>query len=235
MNDGKEFKKFAVKHQGIGSARLDQYEKYMQPAIMGMPKVENMTRAIIEERPQRFAEIDVFSRLIMERIIFLGTPVDDMISNIVVAQLLFLENTEPTKDILMYVNSPGGSVTAGLAMYDTMQMIQPDMSTICIGIAASMGAVLFAAGAKGKRMMLPNSRVMIHQPSGGAQGTSMDMEISLELIKDMRQQLYDILAHHTGKTYDEIFASSERDKWFRAEAAVNFGLADEILTKTRQE
>lgn len=231
MDKGKEFRRFALKDQGIGSARLDQYEKLMIPTF-GQPKVENMTRAIIEERPQRFAEIDVFSRLIMERIIFLGTPVDDMISNIVVAQLLFLENVEPTKDILMYVNSPGGSVTAGLAMYDTMEMIQPDMSTICIGIAASMGAVLFAAGAPGKRMMLPNSRVMIHQPSGGAQGTSMDMEISLELIKDMRVQLYDILAHHTGKTVDEIFKDSERDKWFRAERAVEYGLADEIIKRT---
>lgn len=165
----------------------------------------------------------------MDRIIFLGTPVDDLISNIVVAQLLFLDNAGPEEDIKMYVNSPGGSITAGLAMYDTMQLIKPDISTICTGISASMGAVLFAAGAKGKRVMLPNSRVMIHQPSGGMQGTSSDMEISLALVQDMREQLYEILAYHTGKTIEQINEDSDRDKWFRAQAAVDYGLADEVL------
>jgi ATP-dependent Clp protease protease subunit len=212
---GQEFEKYAIKHVGIPSARVDQFK--------------NMTRAIIEERPHRFAEIDVFSRLIMERIIFLGTPIDDNISNIVCAQLLFLENADPNKDILTYVNSPGGSVTAGLAMYDTMQLISPDVATVCTGIAASMGAVIFAAGAHGKRTMLPNSRVMIHQPSGQTQGTSRDMEISLELIQDMRSQLYHILSKHTGKTPEQIANDSDRDKWFRAEQAIEYGLADLIL------
>lgn len=221
MNYGKEFKEFAIKGQGISGMNLTRFEK--------LAGVKNMTRAIIEERPQRFAEIDVFSRLIMDRIIFLGTPVDDLISNIVVAQLLFLDNAGPEEDIKMYVNSPGGSITAGLAMYDTMQLIKPDISTICTGISASMGAVLFAAGAKGKRVMLPNSRVMIHQPSGGMQGTSSDMEISLALVQDMREQLYEILAYHTGKTIEQINEDSDRDKWFRAQAAVDYGLADEVL------
>ena len=190
-----------------------------------------MTRSVIEERPQNFREIDVFSRLIMDRIIFLGTGVDDHIANIIVAQLLFLESVDSKKDVLLYVNSPGGSVTAGLGIYDTMQFINPDVATICTGIAASMGAVLLAGGAEGKRSALKHSRVMIHQPSGGMQGKSTDMEISLKLILSMREELYDILAQHTGKTPEEIERDSERDYWLKAQEAKAYGLIDEVLVK----
>ncbi|MCE7055627.1 ATP-dependent Clp protease proteolytic subunit [Algoriphagus sp. AGSA1] len=190
-----------------------------------------MTRSVIEERPQNFREIDVFSRLIMDRIIFLGTGVDDHIANIIVAQLLFLESVDSKKDVLLYVNSPGGSVTAGLGIYDTMQFISPDVATICTGIAASMGAVLLAGGAAGKRSALKHSRVMIHQPSGGMQGKSTDMEISLKLILSMREELYGILAQHTGKTPEEIEKDSERDYWLRAQEAKAYGLIDEVLVK----
>ncbi|KAI9550185.1 putative ATP-dependent Clp protease proteolytic subunit-like [Daphnia sinensis] len=167
----------------------------------------------------------------MDRIIFLGTGIDDHVANIIVAQLLFLESVDSKKDILLYVNSPGGSVTAGLGIYDTMQYINPDVATICTGIAASMGAVLLAGGAKDKRSALKHSRVMIHQPSGGMQGQSRDMEISLKLILSMRQELYQILADHTGKTFDEIERDSDRDYWLRAEEAKEYGLIDEILVK----
>jgi ATP-dependent Clp protease, protease subunit len=172
-----------------------------------------------------------FSRLIMDRIIFLGTQVDDFIANIITAQLLFLESTDPKKDVLLYINSPGGSVTAGLGIYDTMQYINPDVATICTGIAASMGAVLLAGGAKDKRSALQHSRVMIHQPSGGMQGQSKDMEISLKLILSMKQELYQILADHSGKTYDEIEKDSDRDYWMRAPEAKEYGLIDEVLIR----
>jgi len=173
----------------------------------------------------------VFSRLIMDRIIFLGTQVDDFIANIITAQLLFLESTDPKKDVLLYINSPGGSVTAGLGIYDTMQYINPDVATICTGIAASMGAVLLAGGAKDKRSALQHSRVMIHQPSDGMQGQSKDMEISLKLILSMKQELYQILADHSGKTYDEIEKDSDRDYWMKAPEAKEYGLIDEVLIR----
>jgi ATP-dependent Clp protease protease subunit len=216
-----EFRKYAVHGRGISGNAFDQYSTY----------VENMTRSVIEERPTNFREIDVFSRLIMDRIIFLGTQVDDFIANIITAQLLFLESTDPKKDVLLYINSPGGSVTAGLGIYDTMQYIQPDVATICTGIAASMGAVLLAGGAKDKRSALQHSRVMIHQPSGGMQGQSKDMEISLKLILSMKQELYQILADHSGKTYDEIERDSDRDYWMRAPEAKEYGLIDEVLIR----
>lgn len=216
-----EFRKYAIHNQGVSGTAFDQYAL----------QIENMTRSVIEERPQNFREIDVFSRLIMDRIIFLGTGIDDHLANIIVAQLLFLESVDSKKDILLYVNSPGGSVTAGLGIYDTMQYINPDVATICTGIAASMGAVLLAGGAKDKRSALKHSRVMIHQPSGGMQGQSRDMEISLKLILSMRQELYQILADHTGKTFDEIERDSDRDYWLRAEEAKEYGLIDEILVK----
>jgi ATP-dependent Clp protease protease subunit len=190
-----------------------------------------MTRSVIEERPTNFREIDVFSRLIMDRIIFLGTQVDDFIANIITAQLLFLESTDPKKDVLLYVNSPGGSVTAGLGIYDTMQYINPDVATICTGIAASMGAVLLAGGAKDKRSALQHSRVMIHQPSGGMQGQSRDMEISLKLIMSMKKELYDILAMHSGKSYEDIERDSDRDYWMKAPEAKEYGLIDEVLVR----
>jgi ATP-dependent Clp protease, protease subunit len=216
-----EFRKYAVHGRGISGNAFDQYTTH----------VENMTRSVIEERPTNFREIDVFSRLIMDRIIFLGTQVDDFIANIITAQLLFLESTDPKKDVLLYINSPGGSVTAGLGIYDTMQYINPDVATICTGIAASMGAVLLAGGAKDKRSALQHSRVMIHQPSGGMQGQSKDMEISLKLILSMKQELYQILADHSGKTYDEIEKDSDRDYWMRAPEAKEYGLIDELLIR----
>ncbi|WP_291785142.1 ATP-dependent Clp protease proteolytic subunit [Cecembia sp.] len=216
-----EFRKFAVHGQGISGNAFDQYTTH----------IDNMTRSVIEERPTNFREIDVFSRLIMDRIIFLGTQVDDFIANIITAQLLFLESTDPKKDVLLYINSPGGSVTAGLGIYDTMQYIQPDVATICTGIAASMGAVLLAGGAKNKRSALQHSRVMIHQPSGGMQGQSKDMEISLKLILSMKEELYQILADHSGKTFDEIEKDSDRDYWMKAPEAKEYGLIDEVLIR----
>ncbi|WP_246255384.1 MULTISPECIES: ClpP family protease [Cyclobacterium] len=216
-----EFRKFAVKGQGISGNTFDQYTQ----------SVENMTRAVIEERPTNFREIDVFSRLIMDRIIFLGTGVDDHIANIITAQLLFLESVDSKKDILLYINSPGGSVYAGLGIYDTMQYINPEVGTICTGLAASMGAVLLAGGAAGKRSALPHSRIMIHQPSGGMQGQSKDMEITVKQILELRTELYEILANHSGKSIEEIEKDSDRDYWMRAAAAKEYGLIDEVLTK----
>ena len=219
--DKNEFRKFAVKGQGISGSAFDSYTQ----------RIEAMTRAVIEERPTNFREIDVFSRLIMDRIIFLGLPVDDNIANIITAQLLFLASTDAKKDVLLYINSPGGSVTAGLGIYDTMQYIEPDVATICTGLAASMGAVLLAGGAAKKRSALPHSRVMIHQPSGGMQGPSKDMEISLKLILTMKAELYQILSDHSGKTVDQIEKDSDRDYWMTSNEALKYGLIDEVLTK----
>lgn len=221
MIDKNEFRKFAVKDQGISGLAFDRYNQH----------IESMTRSVIEERPTRFAEIDVFSRLIMDRIIFLGLPVDDNIANIITAQLLFLQSTDAKKEVMLYVNSPGGSVTAGLGIYDTMHYINPDVATICTGLAASMGAVLLAGGAAGKRSALPHSRVMIHQPSGGMQGPSKDMEISLKLILNLKKELYEILAGHSGKKVSEIERDSDRDYWMTATEAQEYGLIDEVLTK----
>lgn len=221
MIDREEFRKYAVKGQGISGSTFDSY----------VHQVENMTRAVIEERPTNFREIDVFSRLIMDRIIFLGMQVEENIANIITAQLLFLESVDSKKDILLYVNSPGGSVYAGLGMYDTMQYVGPDVATICTGLAASMGAVLLAGGAKGKRSSLPHSRIMIHQPSGGMQGQSKDMEISLKQTLELRKDLYGILANHTGKSYEQIEKDSDRDYWMRATEAKSYGLIDEVLEK----
>jgi len=222
-----EFRKFAVHGQGLSGSRLDHYQRYVEG--QARPFIQNMTRSVIEERPTRFAEIDVFSRLMMDRIIFLGQAVDDNIANIIIAQLLFLESADAKKDIRLYVNSPGGSVYAGLGIYDTMQMVSPDVSTICTGLAASFGALLLAGGAAGKRSALPHARVMIHQPSGGAQGPSADIEISAREILKVRQELYDIFARHTGKTHEQIHHDSDRDYWLRADEAKEYGLIDEVL------
>ncbi|MCU0382682.1 MAG: ATP-dependent Clp protease proteolytic subunit [Cyclobacteriaceae bacterium] len=192
-----------------------------------------MTQYVIEERPGNFRAIDVFTRLISDRIIFLGTGVDDQIANLLIAQLLFLESADPKKDIIMYINSPGGSVYAGLGIYDTMQYINPDVATICIGLAASMGAVLLATGATKKRSALPHSRIMIHQPSSGMQGTSKDMEISLRQTIEVRKDLYEILARHTGKTYEEIDRDSDRDYWMKAVEARDYGMIDEVLERKK--
>lgn len=221
MINKEEFRKYAVKHQYIPGSTVDAY----------FQRVENMTRSVIEERPTRFAEIDVFSRLIMDRIIFLGMQVEENIGNIITAQLLFLDSVDPKKDILLYINSPGGSVYAGLGMYDTMQYVSPDVATVCTGLAASMGSVLLAGGAAGKRSALPHSRVMIHQPSGGMQGQSRDMEITLKQMQELRKDLYEILSHHTGKPYERIEQDSDRDYWMRPQEAKEYGLVDEVLDR----
>lgn len=194
-------------------------------------RVENMTRSVIEERPMNFREVDVFSRLMADRIIFLGTAIDDNIANVVVAQLLFLESADAKKDILLYINSPGGSVYAGMGIYDTMQYIRPDVATICTSFAASMGSVLLCGGAAGKRSALQHARVMIHQPSGGAQGPSVDIEISAKQIVIMRQELYQIIARHSGQPYERVEKDSDRDYWMKAEEAKTYGMIDEVLVR----
>ena len=229
MNYEKEFRNFAVHHMGLNGLTVDGYVNH----TIQSNRVENMTRSVIEERPMNFREVDVFSRLMADRIIFMGLPVDDNIANIIVAQLLFLESADPKKDILMYLNSPGGSVYAGLGIYDTMQYVRPDVATVCTSLAASMGAVLLAGGAAGKRSALPHARVMIHQPSGGAQGQSVDIEITAREIVKLREELYAILALHSGKAIEEIEKDSDRDKWMRAEEAKEYGLIDEVLRREK--
>ncbi|NML65650.1 ATP-dependent Clp protease proteolytic subunit [Hymenobacter sp. RP-2-7] len=224
-----EFRKFAVKGLALNGLAVDRH--CQQVAAQARPWLTAMTRSVIEERPARFAEIDVFSRLIMDRIVFLGTAVDDQVANVLTAQLLFLESVDAQKDILLYVNSPGGSVYAGLGIYDTMQYVGPDVATICTGLAASMGAVLLAGGAAGKRSALPHARVMMHQPSGGVQGPSADIEITAREILKMRHELYEILAHHTGQTYQQIHDHADRDYWLRADQAKAYGLIDEVLAR----
>ena len=216
-----EFRKFAIKGQHIGSTFVDGY----------IHQIESMTRSVIEERPTHFREIDVFSRLIMDRIVFLGLPIDDNISNIITAQLLFLESTDPKKDILIYINTPGGSVYAGLSIYDTIQYVTPDVATICTGLAASMGAIILAGGAKGKRSALPHSRVMIHQPLGGVQGPASDIEITARQIVLLKKELYEILSKHSGKSAAELEKDADRDYWMKADEAKEYGLIDEILIK----
>ena len=224
-----EFKKYAVKHLGMSSMHLEKYMQQSVPATV--PNIQGFTPAVIEERQMNVQAIDVFSRLMMDRIIFFGVPVTDYVANVVQAQMLFLESTDPKRDIQMFVNSPGGSVIAGLGIYDTMQYVSPDVATICTGLAASMGSVLLAAGVKGKRTALYHSRVMIHQPMGGMQGQVSDMEISYRLIKDMQKELYEILSFHTGQSYETIEKDSDRDNWMRAPQAKEYGLIDEVLDR----
>ena len=221
MDYGKEFKEYATKHHGINSMYYDKI-------------VASMTPYIIEERPMNIASMDVFSRLMMDRIIFLGTGVDDYVANIIQAQLLFLQSVDNTKDISLYINSPGGSVYAGLGIYDTMQLVEPDVATLCAGMAASMGAVLLCAGADGKRSALPHSRVMIHQPSGGAQGVATDMEINLKEMLKLKEELYQIISHHSKQPYDKVFKDSERDYWMRADEAKEYGMIDEVLVRHKK-
>jgi len=220
-----EFKKYAVQHLGMSSMHL---ERYMATSV---PNIHGFTPQVIEERQLNVVGMDVFSRLMMDRIIFMGVPVNDYVANVIQAQLLFLESTDRSRDIQMFINSPGGSVIAGMGMYDTMQYVGPDIATICTGLAASMGAVLLAAGTKGKRTCLPHSRVMIHQPSGGMQGQFSDMEISYNLIKTMRKELYDVLARHTDKDFDTIEKDCDRDNWMTAKEAMEYGIVDEVLRK----
>lgn len=223
MNYGKEFENYAINHRGINSNYYDKIINSMIPT--------GMTPNIIEERQMNAVAMDVFSRLMMDRIIFLGTQVNDQVANIIQAQLLFLESTDSAKDIQIYINSPGGSVYAGLGIYDTMQFIKPEVSTICTGMAASMGAVLLCAGAKGKRSGLPHSRVMIHQPMGGAQGQASDIEITAREILSLKKELYNIIAKHSGQPYEKIEEDSDRDFWMKADRAKEYGMIDEVLSR----
>jgi ATP-dependent Clp protease protease subunit len=215
-----EFEKYAIKHRGISSNTLNDYNKY---------EVTNLTPNIIEERPMNVAVMDVYSRLMMDRIIFLGYPINDEVANIVIAQLLFLDSTDRHRDIQMYINCPGGSVYSGMGMYDTMQYVSPDISTICIGMAASMGSVLLTAGTKGKRTALKHARIMIHQPTGAIGGQASDIEITVNEIKKVKKELYDIYATHTGKTLKQIEKDTDRDYWLTSDEAKEYGLVDEVL------
>jgi ATP-dependent Clp protease protease subunit len=219
MND---FRNYAVKHLGFNSNALDKYatiaDNYISPTI-------------IEERQLNVAQMDVFSRLMMDRIIFLGTQVDDYTANVIQAQLLYLDSAEPGKDISIYINSPGGSVYAGYGIYDTMQFISSDVATICTGMAASMAAVLLVAGTKGKRSALKHSRVMIHQPLGGAQGQASDIEITAREIAKVKQEIYTIISEHSGQSYEQVLKDGDRDFWMTSEEAVKYGMVDKILTK----
>lgn len=225
MKNNNEFNKYATKHAGISSMTMHRYSSmygaYISPTI-------------IEERQLNVASMDVFSRLMMDRIIFLGVPIDDTVANIIQAQLLFLESTDPTKDIQIYFNSPGGSVYAGLGIYDTMQYITADVATICTGMAASMAAVLMTAGAKGKRSALRHSRIMIHQPMGGAQGQASDIEITAREIIKIKKELYAIIAEHSGQTIEQIEKDSDRDYWMTAQEALEYGMVDEVLARNKK-
>ena len=220
-----EFEKFATKGQGIGSATLSRYasafDAYINPTIT-------------EERKLNVAQMDVFSRLMMDRIVFLGVPIDDDVANIIMAQLLFLASTDPGADITMYLNTPGGQVSSGLAIYDTMQIVQPDVATVCTGMAASMGSVLLCAGTKGKRTALPHSRVLIHQPLGGAKGQASDILIAAKEIEKLRAELCTIISDHSGQPFDRVFADADRDFWMSAPEALEYGMIDRILTKSKK-
>jgi ATP-dependent Clp protease, protease subunit len=236
MNTQQEFEKYAIKHLGINSNTLHGYQKangsqlQAYPSLnAGVPHITNLTPNIIEERPMNVAVMDVYSRLMMDRIIFLGYPINDEVANIVTAQLLFLESTDRHRDIQMYINCPGGSVYAGLGMYDTMQFITPDVATICTGIAASMGQVLMCAGTKGKRTALKHSRIMMHQPSAGAGGQASDVLITVNEVKKIKAELYEIIALHTGQDFAKIAEDCTRDKWMTAAEAKEYGLVDEVL------
>ena len=226
-NIDKEFKLYAVKHRGISSTTFDKYSRYVSP------KAAYINPTIIEERTLNVAQMDVFSRLMMERIIFLGTAIDDDVANIIQAQLLFLESVDSERDILIYLNTPGGYVNAGLGIYDTMQYIRPDVGTICTGLAASMGSVLLCAGAKKKRSALEHSKVMIHQPLGGAEGQASDIEITAREIQKLKTELYTIIAEHSGQPYDKVYNDSDRDYWMTSAEAAEYGMIDKVLEKTK--
>jgi len=219
MFDKNEFHKYATKHIGISSMHLNGYIE------------SSLTPYIIEERQLNMTQMDVFSRLMMDRIIFLGTGINDQVANIINAQLLFLESVDPKKDIQIYLNSPGGGVYAGLGIYDTMQYINPDVATICTGMAASMGAVLLCAGADGKRTALKHSRVMIHQPLGGAQGQASDIEITAREILKLKKELYDIISHHSKQSFEKVEQDSDRDYWMTSQEAKDYGMVDEVLVR----
>lgn len=224
--DYTEFRKYAVKHQGMSGMHLDNFAQNVS-----VPNIHGFTPQVIEERQLNIVGMDVFSRLMMDRIIFMGVPVNDYVANVIQAQLLFLESTDPKRDIQMFINSPGGSVIAGLGIYDTMQYVSPNVATICTGLAASMGAVLLCAGTEKKRSCLAHSRIMIHQPSGGMQGQFADMEISYNLIKQMKNELYEIMAEHTDKGVKQIEKDCDRDYWMTAKEAKDYGVVDEVLNR----
>lgn len=217
-----EFEKFAGMHRGIGSTTISRYQAALDSYI---------NPSIIEERKLNVAQMDVFSRLMMDRIIFLGVQIDDDVANIIIAQLLFLASVDPKADISLYINTPGGKVSSGLAIYDTMQLIEPDVATICTGMAASMGSILLVAGQKGKRSALPHSRVMVHQPLGGVQGQASDILIEAKEIEKLRTELFSIIAEHSGQPYAKVAADGERDFWMTAPEALEYGMVDQILTK----
>ena len=226
MSFNSEFEKYAVKHLGLSSNTLNSYASHL---------VTGLTPNIIEERPMNVAVMDVYSRLMMDRIIFLGYPINDEVANIVTAQLLFLDSTDRTRDINMYINIPGGSVYSGLGVYDTMQYVTPDVATICIGVAASMACVLLAAGTKGKRAALKHSRVMMHQPSGAIGGQASDIEITVAEIRKIKSELYEVISNHSGKTIEVIEKDFDRDHWMTAIESKEYGLVDEVLlTNTRK-
>jgi ATP-dependent Clp protease protease subunit len=226
MSDTGDFKKYAASRFGISSLTMQRYisasNSYISPTI-------------IEERQLNVASMDVFSRLMMDRIIFLGLPIDDYVANIIQAQLLYLDSSDPGKDIQIYLNSPGGSVSAGLGIYDTMQYISADVATICTGMAASMGAVLLTAGTKGKRSALKHSRVMIHQPMGGAEGQATDIEIVVKEILKLKKELYEIISLHTGNPVEKVEKDSDRDYWMTATEAKEYGMIDEVLLRTKKQ
>lgn len=224
MNTKDEFRKFAIGHLGISSYQLDNYA-----SMYG----EYISPTVIEERQMNVAQMDVFSRLMMDRIIFLGTAINDYVANIIQGQLLFLSSVDNTKDISIYINSPGGGVYAGLGIYDTMQYINPNVATICTGMAASMAAVLMASGEKGKRSALKHSRIMIHQPLGGVQGQASDIEITAREIKKLRDELYSIIADHSGQPFKKVEKDSDRDYWMTSQEALDYGMIDEILEKKK--
>lgn len=220
-----EFRKYATGHRGISSLTLDRFNSYTMDYI---------SPTIIEERQLNVAQMDVFSRLMMDRIIFLGTPINDEVANIIEAQLLFLDSVDPKKDIQIYLNTPGGSVYAGLGIYDTMQYVSPDVATICTGMAASMGSVLLCAGSKGKRTALRHSRVLIHQPLGGAEGQASDIEITAREILKVKKELYDIISLHSGQPYEKIYQDADRDYWMTSQEALEYGMIDEVLQKQKK-
>jgi ATP-dependent Clp protease protease subunit len=226
--DKNEFRKYAVRHRHVNSLHLDKFIGQVNTTTLPM----SMTPHIMEERQLNITQMDVFSRLMMDRIIFMGTAIDDQIANIIQAQLLFLQSADAKRDIQIYINSPGGSVYAGFGIYDTMQFIAPDVATICTGMAASMASVILCAGAQGKRAALPHSRVMLHQPSGGAQGQASDIEIAAKQVTKIKKELYEIIAQHSGQSYEKVHAVSDRDHWMIAHEAKEFGMIDEVLGKS---
>jgi ATP-dependent Clp protease protease subunit len=226
--DKNEFRKYAVRHRHVNSLHLDKFIGQVNTTTIPM----SMTPHIMEERQLNITQMDVFSRLMMDRIIFMGTAIDDQIANIIQAQLLFLQSADAKRDIQIYINSPGGSVYAGFGIYDTMQFIAPDVATICTGMAASMASVILCAGAQGKRAALPHSRVMLHQPSGGAQGQASDIEIAAKQVTKIKKELYEIIAQHSGQSYEKVHTVSDRDHWMIAHEAKEFGMIDEVLGKS---